>query len=417
LFSGLFACKESERFEIGYSDSVPPAPPEFLRYDTLYGGARIYFTPPRDRDLLSVDASYISESGEKRWFSVSYYISVINVYGFGTEEPRTVQLYAVDRAGNKSEAVDILITPYEPAVTQVAGTVYVKPGFSSFYVDWKNVLEQNMNIYVDYTYTEQGVTKEKHVIYTSNDPEERRFVRGFELLTSEDKIHVSIRVDDKYGNMTEILDMGEITLLEDEKVPKDRWSMPSLGDSIGGVPQAFLAGIYGRDYKLYDDIIDDGRNFNMSHTMNKGRTGNPADGNMPWNVMIDLGDYYELSRIITHQRYNPWSDYITDLDNFGRGAYYGGENVGMYAMYIWNDEVQVWDSLITHKITYPVGSTDRDLKLLGKSGDLAYMYPDDPQFTRPTRWFRYEALGAFGGNYTSMDGHCLSEITLYAKKK
>jgi hypothetical protein len=416
LFATFFACKESLRFEIGYSDSEPPSPPEFIRYEPLYGGARIFFAPPRDRDVLSVDASYINEIGKKVWFTVSYYTDSIDVFGFSNGDQRTVQLYAVDRAGNKSTAVDVPILPFEPAVTQVASTVYIKNGFGSFYVDWQNVLKQNINMYIDFTYTEKGVSKERHLIYTSNLESERRFIRDLELDPGE-KIHVFIRVEDRYGNITESIDMGEITLLEDMKVPKDKWVMPKANDSIGGEPQAYLDALFGRDYHLYDDIIDDGISINVSHTMGNGRTGRPEDGNMPYNIMIDLGDYYELSRIITHQRYNSGGAYMTNNENAGREEYYRGENVGIYRMYLWDDDTQAWDTIAEHKITFPLDLTDREYRLLGAAGDIAYMYPDDPQFTKPTRWFRYEALFGFDGNYTAKNANCISEITLYAKKK
>jgi hypothetical protein len=127
--------------------------------------------------------------------------------------------------------------------------------------------------------------------------------------------------------------------------------------------------------------------------------------------MINLGEEYELSRIVTHQR----------CDGEGvRGQYYMGENVGIYAMYIWDGAADGsegrWDSICEHKILFPSVS-DIELKQLGQAGDMAYFYPDDPQFTRPTRWFRYEALRAFTGNYTGTGCTGLSEITLYAKKK
>ncbi|MDR1115888.1 MAG: hypothetical protein LBL33_07065, partial [Tannerella sp.] len=233
----------------------------------------------------------------------------------------------------------------------------------------------------------------------------------------EEKIHVSVRVEDRYGNITESLDMGEISLLEDVKVPKDKWTMPATNDTIGGEPQAFLNGLFGRGYYLYDDIIEDGVNFNTSHTLGYGRTGNTEDGNVPYNIMIDLGDYYELSRIITHQRYVAGTNYIQDLENAGREGYYREENVGIYRMYLWDDETQAWDTITMHKITFPNDLSDREYRLLGAAGDIAYMYPEEPQFTKPTRWFRYEALFGFNDNYTSKNCNCISEITLYAKKK
>jgi hypothetical protein len=157
-----------------------------------------------------------------------------------------------------------------------------------------------------------------------------------------------------------------------------------------------------------DGVIDNGVNHNYVQTFGRGRTGVAAHGNVPWNVMIDLGDEYELSRIVTHQRYSDGSGI--------RGQYYRDENVGIYAMYIWDDVQERWDSICEHKILFPSVS-DIELKQLGLAGDMAYFYPDDPQYTKPTRWFRYEALKSFNSNYTGTDCNCLSEITLYAKKK
>jgi hypothetical protein len=173
-------------------------------------------------------------------------------------------------------------------------------------------------------------------------------------------------------------------------------------DSIGGVPMAFLAGYEGRSVYLIDGIIDDGVVVNYTHTAGRGRTGLTKDGNVPWNVMIDLGDEYEISRIITHQRSE---------------SYYEYENVGLYAMYIWDDSEQKWDSICQHKITFPAGMSAMERRQLGTAGDLAYLYPDDPQFSKPTRWFRYESLFSFDNNYTATYNSCLSEITLYGRKK
>jgi hypothetical protein len=130
--------------------------------------------------------------------------------------------------------------------------------------------------------------------------------------------------------------------------------------------------------------------------------------------MIDLGDEYELSRIVTHQRYNDNSN----RDGI-RQTYYRSENVGIYAMYIWDDVEQAWDSVSMHKIPFPVGKglTEMDYKQAGAAGDMAFLYPDDPKFSKPTRWFRYQALYGFNSNYTNTNCNCLSEITLYGRKK
>jgi hypothetical protein len=422
VFLLLTGCKESERFEIGYSDNIPPGTPEFLKYKPTYGGARIFFNRPDDKDLLSVDATYTNENGKEMWFSVSFYSSYIDVYGFATEHPYTVNLFAVDRAGNKSEKIPIVVEPLQPAVEQVAGTVYCIAGFSSFYINWENGLMQSINVFLDYTCRDaSGNLKETHLIYTSREAEERRLIRdpGF---TAEEPVSVKVRIEDQYGNSSKTLEMGLFTLLEDEKIPKTAWQIPDTNDSTivsrhgerinTGVPMGFFNAKEGRDYMAIDDIISEGTFVNFTHSDYVGRTGDPRDGNMPWNYIIDLGDYYELSRIITHQRYR----HTGATEYSGREDYYRNENVGTYTMWRWDDDIQAWDSISYHKITFPIDLPDRQYRILGRQGDMAYMFPDDPKFTKPTRWFRFEALTGFQDNYTALNGNCLSEITLYGRK-
>jgi hypothetical protein len=414
LFMGFLtafaACKEQERYEIGYSDSVSPAAPEYIRYEPLYGGARLFYNIPSDEDLLSIDASYVNPKGKTVWFSVSYFKDSIDVYGFNDSLEHVVQLYAVDRAGNKSAIINVPVVPKEPAYSRAAKSVTVKAGFGSFFMDWTNELKQTINVYVDFSYTKAGQLMEHRLIYTSSLETERWFIRDLEDVT--EPIAVKVRVEDLYGNITEQVDKGAITLFQDEMIPKDNWYMPDPNDSIGGVPMAYLQMGEARKTLLYDNIFDDGTNVNYTHTNWAGRTGIASDGNVPWNVMIDLGAVYEISRIVTHQRYYTGTNPTT-----GRGTYYQGENVGIYGMYTWDETNQAWDSVSQHKIVYPTGLSDLEYVQLGRAGDMAYLYPDEPQFSKPTRWFRYEALKGFNNNYTNTsDVDCLSEITLYGRK-
>jgi len=418
----LLGCAESERYEIGYDDAVPPASPTFLKYQPTYGGVRIYFDKPNDKDLLTIDATYTNKNGKKMWFSTSFFANYLDVYGFATQEPFTVELYAVDRAGNESEKIPVVVEPLEPAVEQVASTIYCMAGFSSFYVNWENGLMRSMNVFVDYTFEDESGTKqETHLIYTSREAKERRFIRHQSFSASK-PVSVSVHVEDEYGNASKTLDLGQLTLLEDELIPKDQWQIPEANDSTvinamgqrvnTGIPMGFFNALEGRAEMVIDGIINDGTSPNFSHTNGWGRTGNPRDGNMPWNYIIDLGDYYELSRIITHQRYR----HSGATEYSGREDYYRNENIGTYALWRWDDETQKWDSITTNKITFPLDLPDRQYRVLGRQGDMAYMNPENPQFTKPTRWFRYEALTGFNDNYKALNGNCLSEITLYGKK-
>jgi hypothetical protein len=408
----FWSCEESTRFEINSSDRIPPGKPVVHpEYKKLYGGARIYFTAPEDEDVLTIDASYLNQKGETVWFSVSYYVDSISIYGMPDTAARDISVYAVDRAGNRSEAQTVTVIPYEPAVSRVTATARVVGGFGSFYVDWKNELAQNINVYVNYDYSTNGIPADKHVIFTSADTTERKFVRMEEIPETE-PVHISIQVEDRYGNTVD-RDLGEVYLIKDEIIPKDKWTIPNANDSIGGIPEAFLGGYEGHPRLLYDGIVNNGYDFNYAQTEGRGRTGKRTDGSMPWNLMINLGEEWEISRIITNQRYEAGTANV----NTGRGEYYRGYNVGIYAMYIWDDDVQGWDSIRTYKIPVPLVNTGQQFKVLGAAGDMTYLYPDDPHFSAPTQWFRYEALKNFAGDYTDMGNSVLSEITLYGRRR
>lgn len=403
------SCKEEQIHGADYNDSTPPQPPTAITYKPLYGGARFFYTLPSDEDLLNIEAVYINSQNESFSFTASYFIDSLDVYGFGDTISYEVQLYAVDRAGNRSQPATVKVNPLEPAISRVVKSLYVKPGFGAFFIDWKNELKQNINIYVDFSYSQGGETKEFTSVFSSNLESDRRFVEDLDLAADE-PVNVTVRVTDSYGNSSDPIEEGDITLLQDEKLAKENWFLPAANDSIGGVPQAFGDALEGRLRYLIDDIIDRGDNLNFMHTGSRGRTGKDADGNMPWNVLIDLGDYYELSRIVTVQRHSG------GLANVNRGQYYQSENVGLYEMYIWDDDLEDWVYVSQHKIEVPVGLSELEFVKKGEAGDAAYFYPDEPQYTKPTRWFRYRAMKSFNANYTREDANCLSEITLYGKK-
>lgn len=405
----LLSCAEMERFETSGNDNIPPGKVSVRSYKKLYGGARFFYDIPKDEDLLSIEAEYKNAKNEVFKFTSSYYVDSLDVYGFADTSEYSINIYALDRAGNRSEPVSVKVSPLEPAYSRVASSMVIKPGFSSFFVDWENELEQNINVYVDFEFPQDGQTRQLTSVFSSNLVKDRRFINDL-FLSPNEKVKVKVRVEDMYGNISPAIDKGELTLYEDIKIPKNKWILPNPNDTIGGVPMVFGNGYEGRLQYVIDDIIDRGDNLNFMHTNSRGRTGKSADGNMPWNFIIDLGDYYEISRIITVQRHSG------GLANISRGQYYRTENVGIYNIYIWNDDRSEWEYVMQHKINVPVGLSELEFVKVGEAGDMAYMYPDDPKYTKKTRWFRYEAVKGFSGNYTLEDANCLSEITLYGRR-
>ncbi|GHT75180.1 hypothetical protein AGMMS50262_09740 [Bacteroidia bacterium] len=392
------ACDEGKRFEINSDDATPPNPPVFTHFEPLSGGAKIFYKIPADEDLLSVDAQYTNEKGKTFHFSASYFMDHVEVFGFAEEKDYTVQLFSVDRAGNRSEALDVSVKPSSSLIQNVFETVEVIASFNSIVIQWQDALKQTINIYVDYTVGENTLTK----VFTSNLESEKRVIGD---LPGDHPTNVKIRVGDRYENMTASKDFGEVIPLLDFEIPKTNWALPNDKDSVAGVPQ-----VYGNKAVVIDGIIDFADNWNYLNTYPYGRTGKQEDGNCPWNFIVRLDDYYELSRITTWQRHS-------DPDPVGassKGAYYKSTSpsVSRYNMYYLDEETNQWVFISYHEIPVPVGKSDMDIITMGKNGDAADMYPA-PGFTKATRWFRFEALGSFADR---SQAYCLSELTLFGRK-
>jgi hypothetical protein len=188
------------------------------------------------------------------------------------------------------------------------------------------------------------------------------------------------------------------------------WSLPEnnaipLAEYGNTVMQVFGDNEDGRLVKVIDGYIDENENLNYLF----------SSQGYNWNLMIDFNDYYELSRIVTHQRHTRDGGIEEDVK---RGNYYRQGNVAQYRMYRWAEELDPprWDTISFHKIEMPRGSlSELDWNKLGRAGDMAYMYPDEPGYTPKTRWFRYEAILGFPNHTT--DASCLSEVTFYCKQK
>ncbi|MDR0505926.1 MAG: DUF4959 domain-containing protein [Dysgonamonadaceae bacterium] len=412
IFSMIFflaafnACQENARFEISGNDKEAPAPPEYLAYKPLTGGARIFYNTPKERDILSIDAEYENDKGKKFHFSASYFTDSLDVMGFADTLEHVVNMYAVDRAGNCSNYIPIKVKASGSAVQNVAKSIKILPSFNSFIITWDNELRQTVNVYVDMLFDKQGERRERTWVLSSNNAALWETIDGITLADGE-TLSASIRLGDTYGNMTSSIDMGKISVMSDEILSKDNWRLPNTNDSIAGVPMCFGNGYECRSQHVIDGIISIGSMINIMHTDNRGRTGRASDGNAPWNFLIDLGDYYELSRIVTNQRHDFFAVAVSpDL----RGHYYMGENVNQYNMYFLDEETGQWEYISQHTIPVPTGLSNLEFAKKGFAGDMALMYPETPRFTRPARWFRYEAISGFDQPFV------LSELTLYGRK-
>ena len=386
LATFLTACQESERYVARSDDKTPPSAPIFIDSRPLPGGAVVYFLPPDDEDLLEVDATFSNSAGKRLTWSASYFVDSVKVFGFSEEGEHSIELYAMDRAGNKSKSISAKVECREPNYVSVAKTIKATPSFGSVLLGWEDTSEENVYVYANLKY---GTGEDTHNYTTvfSTISSETRSIDSLKA-GSDVPIDILVSVGDKYNNRIDALH-STLHLHTDSEIDKSTWILPAYGTEIGGAVQAFGSYDQGVMEAVIDGITEaDGSiNFYKTNAVN------------PWNIIIDLGAEYKLSRIRTHQRYT--GDNSTDV----KGTYYGGDNVLSYNMYIWDSGKSEWVFCSRHDIPTPVVKQELDYKIYGDKGDEAFIYPLAPGFSEPTRFFRFEAIG----------GKYISEITLFGE--
>jgi hypothetical protein len=414
LIAAFFgACEEGDRFRMSSDDNDPPSSPTNLSAKALNGGIRIYYTIPRNEDLMSIEA----KCGDNV-FAVSFYTDSIDVKGLYEVKEYTVEVYAVDKSGNKSQPGTISHTPLESAISKVTKSFNVLAGFGGFVINWKNEMQETINVFAEYEFTHDGVKRELLTVFSSRDTDGYAIVSDLDL-SSNEQVKVKVSAGDNYNNRTAAVDKGSFTLLYDEEINhfdengKNTWSYPVPYEEPpfgGGIIQAWGDEADGKTECFIDGIVDEGLTmYNYTFVTENGNDF--IDGY--WNFMIDLGDYYELSRVIIHPRHNASGCKVGT-----RGAYYTKDDVGIFAAYIWDENTKQWEQLGVYKNPMPEGNlSDLQWYRLGRAGHMNYLYPYDPKFTKPARWFRFECRNSFEYNYTAGPPAAISEIRLFSKPK
>ena len=380
-------CSEAQRFEISDGDRTPPDAPVFVSATPTPGGAIIRYgisESEANSDLLKIEAAYDNAEGKMVRFVSSFFTNEVEVKGFVTAGEHAVKLCAIDRAGNRSKEVPVTVTSDEAPIAIFARSVQVMPAFQNFLTGWIDSAHIRFYVYVDYTFVQDGKKQDYQNIFTTTFSESRGS-DSIKTATSE-QVGVKVRVQDTWGNMLPAKDTT-IMLYTDQKLSKEMWIFPDTTVVMDGVRQV---------------STDNGDFANLKDEQTEGTVESnfwQTSDDTPWSIIIDLGEPRELSRIVTHQR-RTWKSDLSE-----RGAYYRGENVLNYNLYVWNETEGKWEFCTRHDILTPVVRQENEYNLLGDAGDEAFFYPDRPRFSIPTRYLRIEALR----------GRYMSEITLFGK--
>lgn len=377
-------CKE-DRLEPIEKDGTAPAPVTNVTVESIGGGARISYSLPKEDDLLYVLATYKLDNNKSREFKSSFYTNNVVVEGFSDTEMHDVELYCVDKSGNRSSAVHVNVQPLTPPVIESLESLVVVPDFGGINIRFKNSSKADLAIHV-VTPDSTGKMAIANTFYTARDSGFFS-VRGFK---SEPR-KFGIYIVDKWSNFSPTKEI-ELTPIYEIMMDKSKFREVVLpGDSPTNNFDGAMRNIW--DGK----VLPDGPNC-AAHT-GIASTGSPK------YFTFDMGAAAQLSRFslqavaddkhwfndVTPKRYEIWGTLSPDP---------GGSFNG-------------WTKLLTITSVkpsgLPTGILTEDDRVAGRIGDEANVPLDLPK----VRYIRIRCLENWSGN-TNM---AISEVTFWGNDK
>lgn len=359
----LSSCSEKELLPISGSLGKPGVVTNVV-VEPSAGGVSISYKIPNSEDLLAVKCVYALSEGKENEVTASYYENKLMIQGYNDTLEHTAVLYAVNRAQELSDPVEIKFRPQESALSKAMKTVTIDNDFGGARFSWRNPEKAPLNIefFGPDSLGQMSMLK----ILTSDIDKNTYSIRGYD----PKRYKFSMVMSDNYNNYSDTIS-AEVLPMFEEILDKRKMSVMNLSNDKS------LTNWEGKDSYVIDDDLS-----------NFGCFGANALPGAP--MTIDLGAVTKLSRFVVHQRYF--------MD-----TYYNHGNPKTLEVYIcdhkpdqsgdWSEWTKVMDCEIVKPSGSP-GSTLTDLDLeTAKNGheftfDLSLL---------PARYVRIVLLTAWGG--------------------
>ncbi|MDR1860707.1 MAG: DUF4959 domain-containing protein [Bacteroidales bacterium] len=289
------SCKE-ESVGLQPQHSNKPAPVYNVDYKPRPGGASITYTLPDVADLLYIKAVY-ERNGQQCESRASIYTDTLLVEGFGDTEPRTINIYAVDRSRNESDPYELTIIPDTPDILRIGESLEISADFGGIHLGWENPNRREISVWL---MVEDSINAGEYVpleTFYSAAAKGNVAARGMDTLA----VNVSVFVQDRWENRCEtqyatitplyevLFDYRLITPIE----------LPGDGPTVVMGSSWFLDGMWNG--------IWGGDN---------GYSSRQNTGNWPHSLTCDLGQTGKISRIRIHQRMGNYTWQEGNLRNF-----------------------------------------------------------------------------------------------------
>lgn len=378
--TAFFSCSEKQLEPITPGRGKPDVPTQVEATPTP-GGAIIRYRIPESDDLLGVKAVYTLSDGVVRETIASFYTDRLTVEGFDDQEEHTISLYAVNRAMELSDPVEVSFVPLESALRKVSRTLKIERDFGGAQYSWQNDDRASLTLEVMAADSTGSVKAMK--ILTTSSKDGIYTLRGYDTTPR----WFAARLRDNYGNATDTIypvnAAGErirLSPMYEQKLDKKQMRILFLNND------ASFTNFDGHDQEMIDDNLES--------------FGHSSNGSLPAAVTIDLGARVKLSRVVIHQRNN---------------VYYGWGNPKSFEVYTCLSEPDKsgdwsrWIKRLECEIVKPSGlpsgtDTDEDVEAAENGHDFSFSLQQEP--------VQYVRLN-FTKIWTSSTFCHLAEITFY----
>ncbi|RZF58332.1 DUF4959 domain-containing protein [Sphingobacterium corticibacterium] len=289
-------CSKLPDFENKEIDNVPPGQVAVIKQENIGGGAIIWYSLPEDDDLLGVIARY-SRSGEQDGYVETYasvFTDSIRLEGFPDTNPTTVQLITVDESRNRSEPVDVQITPLTSPLEEIRNSLRVDASFGGVLVNWSNLHRFNIGVFLYAENESTGLPED--LSYFSSAEQGTYIFKGFENKSTR----FTIQIKDKWGNLSTPLDTT-LTPLQRIKIPSKNangflWSQYGFEDGSSRW-RGDLSTRGGQNYftNMFDEVPATFYGGGVNNTPSTYIPGSGSNQLVPLYFTIDLGKTFVIS--------------------------------------------------------------------------------------------------------------------------
>ncbi|WP_287331437.1 DUF5000 domain-containing lipoprotein [Parabacteroides sp.] len=375
------SCSEKELAPISGSLGKPGIVTD-VTVEPSAGGATISYKIPNSEDLLAVKCVYTLSDGKENEVMASYYENKLLIQGYNDTLEHTAVLYAVNRAQELSDPVEVKFYPLESPLSKAIKTVRIKADFGGANFSWGNSDKVPLN--VELLGPDSLGRMSTLNILTSDIDKNTYSVRGYAPELSK----FSMILGDNFNNYSDTIS-AEVTPLFEEKLDKKKMRVMRLDNDASFAEWGCL------DVYMIDD-----------DPLTFGHTPNNA---LPAALTIDLGCMAKLSRFVMHQR----------KLNGSTNIYYDHGNPQRMEVYTCDHEPgkdgdwSEWVKIMDCEIVKPSGSpgntvTDLDKEMADKGHEFSFDLSQPPM-----RYVRILLTSAWKGiSYVSP-----AEISFYGENE